>query len=655
MSKKYAVILFSIFLLSIFITSYVSFLNASTKKSDPWKKWLDEVDLIITKAEKSVFKSLETEEDRKRFQKSFWIIRDRKPETPQNEYMIEFYSRRQYAESHLGGVNSDRGRFYILLGKPLEKKNFSGYEKVVDCELWIYKGEGRSGLPPFMYLIFFKPRNFGNYKLFHPGPHTSLDILSPGYKSDINSRYQAYQILRMDFPELARATLSVIPGEADPAFGQSLTYSGTVFTQIFTLPEKEVDKNYLRNFASLEGIVDVTYSTKAIRGKGNISISENRGFKFLNYSVIPDIIHTIKTAYNSNLARINVNLRIEDLEGKIIHQQEREIDLKIDDSKKKVMLEERKLVFKDFAPIIEGEFNVSITFSNKSTEEFFVYEERINITDKTVPVMVGFKVGEISSDNFIPFSTENYKVFSDPRSIFNKSDSIEGIIFTEQKPEIHLTSIEDENDSIEIRDIVRRGNLFVFRQPLKDIKSDNYFLSIKDENGEIYRKIISVLPFEVKKPVDFERSEVPSSEFNYIFVMAQEYLNKGDVDKALEHFKKLPEELWNSTTLPVIARAYYIKKDYEKVVELLEKRNIVKNYSVILLLANSSLELKKLQKAAEYFEMLRNYGDTVKINRVLGAIYYSLGEREKAKIYWESAKNLEKKTEKKDFDKYKEQ
>ena len=194
---------------------------------------------------------------------------------------------------------------------------------------------------------------------------------------------------------------------------------------------------------------------------------------------------------------------------------------------------------------------------------------------------------------------------------------------------------------------MRQGNLFVFRQPLKDIKSDNYYLSIKNEDGEIYRKIISVLSFEVKKPVDFERSEAPSSEFNYILVMAQEYLNKGDVDKALEYFKKLPEELWNSTTLPVIARAYYIKEDYEKVVELLEKENVVKNYSVLLLLGNSSLELKRLQKAAEYFEMLRKYGDTVKINRILGAIYYSLGEREKAKVYWERAKNLEKKSDKK--------
>jgi tetratricopeptide (TPR) repeat protein len=97
----------------------------------------------------------------------------------------------------------------------------------------------------------------------------------------------------------------------------------------------------------------------------------------------------------------------------------------------------------------------------------------------------------------------------------------------------------------------------------------------------------------------------------------------------------------------VIASAYYQMKDYRKVVELLEREEVAKDYSVLLLLGNSCLELKKLQTAAEYFEKLRKYGDTVKNNRVLGAIYYYLGEREKAQVYYERAKELEKKRKKK--------
>ncbi len=629
-------------LISVFFASFLSFSNASTKKSDPWKKWLDEIHLIMTKAEKSVFYSLKTEEDKKRFQEQFWKARDPMPVTPYNEYKMKFYRRLKYAETQLEGPNSDMGRIYILLGEPFEKRNFSGYEDVVDCELWIYHAEGRPGLPPFMYLLFYRHKNFGNYRQFHPGLHNALDIISPGYSLGRASKLKAYQIIKKSLPQLAQATLSIIPGEGDSATGRSKISSGSVIAQIHTLPEREVERNYLKNFATFGGIVDVTYSAKEIGGKGLISISENKGFTFLNYSIMPDDLDMRKIADNLHTANITINLKIEDLEGKTIHQQERNINLEFDDVKEKAMVEERKLAFKDFAPIVEGDYNVSIIFSNKIKEGYFIHKERISINGDTVPVLVGFKIKELESDDFMPFSTEGYKVLTDPRLIFNKAESLEGLIFSEYKPTIHLTSAVDINNSLEIKNIVKQGNLFVFRQPLMDIKSDYYFLSIKNEKGEIYKKIISVLSFEVKKPVDFERSEVPASRLNYIFVMGQEYLNKGEFDTAIEYFNKLPETLWNSTTLPVIARAYYANKDYEKVVELLEKENVTKNYSVLLLLANSCLELKRKQKAAEYFEMLRKYGDTVKINSVLGAIYYSLGEREKAKVYWERAKKLEK-------------
>jgi tetratricopeptide (TPR) repeat protein len=103
--------------------------------------------------------------------------------------------------------------------------------------------------------------------------------------------------------------------------------------------------------------------------------------------------------------------------------------------------------------------------------------------------------------------------------------------------------------------------------------------------------------------------------------------------------------MWNSLTVPIVAKAYYRNKNYDKVVELLEREDVTKDYSVLFLLGNSSLELKQLEKAAEYFEQLRNYGDTVKINQVLGAIFLSLGEREKAKTYFDRAKELEHKPE----------
>jgi tetratricopeptide (TPR) repeat protein len=68
-----------------------------------------------------------------------------------------------------------------------------------------------------------------------------------------------------------------------------------------------------------------------------------------------------------------------------------------------------------------------------------------------------------------------------------------------------------------------------------------------------------------------------------------------------------------------------------------------KSYAVLMLLGNASLELKKLDRAAAYFEEVRKFGDTAEVNNALGAIYFSLGDKEKAGVYWERAKSLERK------------
>lgn len=79
-------------------------------------------------------------------------------------------------------------------------------------------------------------------------------------------------------------------------------------------------------------------------------------------------------------AQLVFHLRIEDIARKTIYQQENEIHLKLDETKKKTMLE-RKLTFNDFAPIIEGEFQISLPYSNKTSEEFFVYKQKISVND----------------------------------------------------------------------------------------------------------------------------------------------------------------------------------------------------------------------------------------------------------------------------------
>jgi len=622
----------------------VSFLALSQENSENWKTWLDELEPIMTKNERAVFKGLQSEEDRKRFQSLFWKVRDATPGTPENEFMTEFYSRRRYAESRLEGAQSDRGRIYIILGKPAEVQNFAGSDKVVDCELWIYRAEGRSGLPPLMYLLFYRRDDAGEYKLYYPGLNSTLDILSAGTMRGRLSKPRAYRLIQESHPELAKATLSVIPEEANAAFASAPNSSGQTIGQIFSLPEREVERSYLKYFSSPLGTVDVSYSTKEVAGKAAVFLTEHQGVKFLNYSLMPDRISTARTEEGLETAHLVFHLRVEDGTGRTIYQQEKEIRLRLDKLKHETMLK-RKLIFNDFAPLIEGEFRVSLTYSNKTSEEFFVVEQDIVVDDRTLPLVAGYQVKEKSPDTLVPFCLGQFKVLLDPRSIFSPRDSLEGLIMADEPLELFLAGRDKEGVLIQVQGLAKQGYVVVFRHPLAAIPPGNYDLLVRKNGAGVFRRALSVLSFEVDKPLEFERTEPLSFLTQLPFIIGQEYLNAGRVEKALESFGKLPANLWNGATLPVIARAYYLHKEYARVVELLEKDSVDKTYPVLLLLGNSFLELKRLDRAALYFEEVRKFGDTAEANNALGAIYYSLGERDKARVYWERAKKLEKKSD----------
>jgi GWxTD domain-containing protein len=93
--------------------------------SKPYKKWLEEdVVYIITDEERAAFKQLSNDEERDNFIEAFWRRRDPTPDTEENEYKEEHYQRIAYANEHFAagvpGWKTDRGRIYIVYGKPDE-------------------------------------------------------------------------------------------------------------------------------------------------------------------------------------------------------------------------------------------------------------------------------------------------------------------------------------------------------------------------------------------------------------------------------------------------------------------------------------------------------------------------------------------------------
>ncbi|HEX4485148.1 MAG TPA: GWxTD domain-containing protein [Terriglobales bacterium] len=116
-----------------------------------YKKWLDEdVRWIITDEERSAFKQLSNDEERDQFIESFWQRRDPTPDTVENEFKEDHYARIAYANEHyaagIPGWKSDRGRIYIMFGKPDEIESHpsgGSYDRPME------EGGGQTSTYPF--------------------------------------------------------------------------------------------------------------------------------------------------------------------------------------------------------------------------------------------------------------------------------------------------------------------------------------------------------------------------------------------------------------------------------------------------------------------------------------------------------------------------
>src|SRR5262249_28933174 len=127
--------------------------------------------------------SLKNFTDRQQFIQAFWEDRDPTPGTQRNEYKEEFDARLKYVKENFNreGPNplkTDRGRVWMLLGKPNFRKRMPAEQGMVTVDFWQYAGVKQYGLPESFYLIFFMKNGIGAYRIYSPandGPQALLN------------------------------------------------------------------------------------------------------------------------------------------------------------------------------------------------------------------------------------------------------------------------------------------------------------------------------------------------------------------------------------------------------------------------------------------------------------------------------------------------
>jgi len=203
-------------LIQVFLTGILFATASKDVKKLPvrYQQWFNrDAAYLITDEEKGAFLHLSTDEERDKFIDHFWEIRNPNPGSPTNTYRDEIYERIQYANQNFGheGWRTDRGRIYILFGKPQQKALYVGQANVRPMEIWFYSSPHKA-LPPFFYIVFYQRDTGDEFRLYSPymdGP----DKLVTGTGAE-NDRLTALKVIDRSLGrEVARTTLSLLPDE----------------------------------------------------------------------------------------------------------------------------------------------------------------------------------------------------------------------------------------------------------------------------------------------------------------------------------------------------------------------------------------------------------------------------------------------------------
>jgi GWxTD domain-containing protein len=210
MSYQRAALRLAVLSLMLVASSLLAFAQDRAKGQDPmdkprnvkpelkkaYKDWLEkDVTYVITDEERKAFKKLATDDERERFIEEFWRRRDPDPDTDENEFKEEYYERIAYANEHFAsgipGWKSDRGRIWIMFGKPDERETHpmggnydrpsyhgGGSTSTYPFEIWFYRY--LAGVGSGIEIEFVDPTGSGEYRIARNANEKDAMLMVPG-------------------------------------------------------------------------------------------------------------------------------------------------------------------------------------------------------------------------------------------------------------------------------------------------------------------------------------------------------------------------------------------------------------------------------------------------------------------------------------------
>ena len=663
--KKNIVILFLSLL--AFPLGVLSGIKSDGEFPPKFKSWLEqEVSYIISPLEKEVFLQLQSDRERDLFIEAFWKQRDPTSGTPENEFKDEHYRRINYANYNFGrsaplpGWKTDRGRIYIILGEPRGIDRYTGETEIFNTEVWFYQGLTHLGLPTGFNLVFFQKDGVGEYRLYSPSADGPQALLT-SYFGDQADYVQAFKTLKQINPQLAKVSISLIPGESS-LYGRPSLASDMMISNIYTVPQKELKDKYAQKFLAYKDIVEVEYSANYIDNDSSIKILQNPpGVYFVHY-VVELMKFSLQQYQDKYSTHLKVNGNVSDSEGKIIYQYEGSISIELDEDQLKSIAYKPFAIY-DMFPLIAGSYKFSVIIKNEVSKEFTTVEKDIIIPKENSALgmsslVLGYKMDQASPEaqNLKAFKLGSYQILHQPKNIFRPQDTlflafqITGLSSDlRQKGQLKYEIFKGDEPFFNFTQKVSQyegGVNFKQEFALQEFPPDYYRLHVGLWDGE--QEILSEEEnFGISSVSEFPRPWIhtktlpPPDDPVYSFLLGKQLLSKGEVNRAQakleEAFQKKPDSLDFALNL---AQVYSVQKKHQQVKQVLMVFSDVSEvpYQLYLLLGKSHQALGEFDHAIAVFnKALSQYGINSNLLNSIGECYYRLGIWDEALAAWEKS------------------
>jgi len=647
------------FLILIILTSSIfSFSIEKIKVKDLpefYQKWLqEEVFYIITNTEKEVFLELQNNKERDLFIEAFWKQRDPTTGTEANELKIEHYRRLDHANRRFRGTGrpgwkSDRGKVYILLGEPKSQREYLASDIHYPAIQWDYQGLKGYGLPQGFHLIFYQKGRIGDYVLYNPGMEGPWSLLA-NPTGDPSNHMDAYYALDMVEPMLAKASISLIPGETVPQFPSMA--SAALIQNIDYSARKKVEDRYARKFMEYKDIVEVEYSTNYIDSNSFARIFQDySGTSYVHFCIEPENISMGE--YESNIyTRLELNGMLVDQAGMPVFQFDKSVPLNFTDSQYNNM-RARPFNFYDIFPLAPGKYNFSLLLKNSVSKEFTSFEIDLSVpetiqSNQISPLLLGFNVQKtsVAPDQARPFIIESLQLYSQPGNNFIPKDKLY-VFFQIMSPSADLL----QNGSLKYTFYNGERIFSTVDFPLSKYPESINYLEIfpleKFPAGyyrlkvalidSINNKVIAaeekfqVAPLtSIPRPWVFSRSLLEAGQPEVDYILGRQFLSQDKLEKArslLEKaYRKVPNDLRYAQYM---AQVYFKLAQYQAALDILEPilEQSTEDYDVFYLTAQVYQQMGQYDKAIQHLnEAIDKFGINTTLLNAVGNCYIKAGD-----------------------------